>query len=361
MTWTDLGQIAAANAQSTSTGKIVSELCPYGGKVYAGYGDYDANTGPIDVVSVDGVTGSYATAYASFDTEATWAMRVVDGKLWLPAIDPTSGTDPEALVFDGTSWVRCWGATVATDHQYDIVKFGSDIYLAGAKYISPSDSDAIVSKLTSAPGGSFGGVTTWSNTYINTGKFRCLALFVLGSTLYAVVEFGVSYSTTDGSSWSATGIDVLPSGQDCVKPLVMSGKAYYRGDFTARAVTYNLFAFDGSTVTTVRSGDAYDHCLVDDVLHVLVSDGTIRSTPDGTNWTTVRADVPSGARSLAHLDGRFYVGTTDSHVWRTGSEVIVEQPVVTAGGDQITNAGGDRVTLPDLDLVDSSGNRVVVP
>lgn len=50
-TWKLLGVHPQASAQATATGNALVTLCPWHGKLYVGYGDYQRNTGPVDVTA----------------------------------------------------------------------------------------------------------------------------------------------------------------------------------------------------------------------------------------------------------------------------------------------------------------------
>lgn len=47
-------------AQKTEQGKVISELLIDGDEIYTGYGDYNANTGPISVTSTNLKTNKIA-------------------------------------------------------------------------------------------------------------------------------------------------------------------------------------------------------------------------------------------------------------------------------------------------------------
>src|SRR5882757_8768424 len=57
--WELLGVHAQAAAQPTKTGNALITLCPWHSRLYVGYGDYQENTGPIDVTAWDPAKHSF--------------------------------------------------------------------------------------------------------------------------------------------------------------------------------------------------------------------------------------------------------------------------------------------------------------
>src|SRR5687768_11515389 len=49
-----------AAAQPTARGQILSTLKPFNGKLYAGFGDYGVNTGPIGIRAFDPASGRFS-------------------------------------------------------------------------------------------------------------------------------------------------------------------------------------------------------------------------------------------------------------------------------------------------------------
>jgi len=89
-------------------------LCPRRGRLYIGYGDYQSNTGPIDVTAWDPVRADFVTVHSS-DTEAIDNDRVIGDELYAPATDPRQHADYAV----GEPWRDQRPVTAA--HAYDIV------------------------------------------------------------------------------------------------------------------------------------------------------------------------------------------------------------------------------------------------
>src|SRR5688500_11079232 len=108
----------AASLQPTVTGKEVRTLFPWNGKLYSGYGDYGANTGPIDIYSFspDSLTFTYE---AEANTEAIYNYRAINGMLYAPSIDRKSYAMPGDYVkMDSAgNWVN-YNFGSASTHAY---------------------------------------------------------------------------------------------------------------------------------------------------------------------------------------------------------------------------------------------------
>src|SRR5689334_2349445 len=73
--------------QTTYYGDHIATLKPFNGRLYAGYGDYGANTGPIAVRAYDPTLGAFTDPMLSSATEAIYIYRNINGNLYAPNID----------------------------------------------------------------------------------------------------------------------------------------------------------------------------------------------------------------------------------------------------------------------------------
>src|SRR5688572_31202652 len=91
-----------AAAQSTALGQTLQTLKPFNGKLYAGFGDYGVNTGPIAVRAFDPAAGGFGASALTAETEALLIYREIGGRLYAPHIDPWP-SPPPAVEFGGYS------------------------------------------------------------------------------------------------------------------------------------------------------------------------------------------------------------------------------------------------------------------
>src|SRR6185295_1110008 len=118
--------------QPTWTGDRIVTLKPFNGKLYAGYGDYGANTGPIEIRAFDPSLGTFTDSYLSSFTEAIYIYRALDGKPYAPNIDTRGGGAGYAVGTAGSP--DTWQDVIPVDgiHMFDMNKLGNDLFMGGA-------------------------------------------------------------------------------------------------------------------------------------------------------------------------------------------------------------------------------------
>src|SRR3990170_7512942 len=124
----------AASLQSTATGKQLMTLFPWKGKLYSGYGDYGANTGPIDIYSFspDSLIFRYE---AQANTEAIYNYRAINGLLYVPAIDRKSyGIPGDYSKMDSSGHWANYNFGSASTHTYDAARLnGTVLFMTGSQ------------------------------------------------------------------------------------------------------------------------------------------------------------------------------------------------------------------------------------
>lgn len=135
-TITDMPKV---NAQPTTVGKTIS-LGPVlaDGTVLIEYGDYGANTGPIDVIGWHPTEG-YKTFLSDVDTERI-EYRLLSSGVWGFPLDSKSNITCELVTNQGGTWRKVQasipGHYNAPVHTYDMAQLNSDIYLSGVRELS---------------------------------------------------------------------------------------------------------------------------------------------------------------------------------------------------------------------------------
>lgn len=321
-----------AVAQRTPAGRVVATLVPYRGRIYAGFGDYSANTGPIAVRAFDPAAGRFGDVLLRSYTEAIYLYRELNGRLYAPHIDPSLLLDNGGYaVCDerGENWRDVRPVRVA--HVFDVVTLtGTDLWMCGS-----DGADAVV--WHSPDRGA-----TWAEslrdppTYERIGRFYGLGV-LNGKLVTQKSELGVKVSKVfDGRRWS-DGPGLLPPGGMMWHPQTFAGEVVYQTNHAAIRSS-PLYRFDGrqarvalSPVARGQSGrgaeqGVYDFTVAaDGVLYALGIDQAVYATDDLREWQRLRVDVPTEARSLCVLDGRVYFGGTNGELYRSRAQVARRQ------------------------------------
>ena len=303
-----LGRNPFAAAQPTADGRRLHTLEGWRGELYMGYGDYDENTGPIEISAYNPRLASFASKLR-FPTEAVEIYRAIGPRLYAPAIDPL-GDGPSAAVAIGDpdgAWIN--NRSIHVTHAFDIVTLdGSDLWLVGSRR-----SRALVAR--SADGGH-----TWATALEvppRSGRDHDFArfhfAFVHGGRLYVQAQDFVGgmfprSQRWDGTAWQE-GPDLAPIPSTGAKPYPFAGQVAYLG---ARG----LMAFDGREARMARAPAAriLDLTVAGGTLYVL-DGGEVVATQDLARWTPVAA-APPHASSIGVLDGYLYAGTAESELFR---------------------------------------------
>jgi hypothetical protein len=291
-----------AAAQPTAQGRRLHTLAGWRNELYVGYGDYGANTGPIEISAWDPPRRAFS-AKLSFDTEAVEIYRAIGDRLYAPAIDPR-GSGQSASVAVGEPDGRWWNnRNVFFTHAYDIASLdGADLWLVGSR-----GREAVAARSTD-------GGLTWTTALTvsphSNGIARFYFVFAYGGQLTVQAEDTVRgqhpHSRVFMNGHWTDGPDLQPLPGVTCKPLSFAGRIVYRG----RA---GLMVYDGTTVEL--AGPDVDDLVVDGPMLYVLTSGLILRTADLMGWNTV-AVAPAGASSLGVLDGQLYVGTADAALYR---------------------------------------------
>jgi Ca2+-binding RTX toxin-like protein len=330
-----VGTHPQASEQPTSRGRTINFLKHWNGAIYAGYGDYGTNTGPIAITPFAVSTNQFAAQPAFWaDSEELQVFRALNGNLYAPSIDPRVGFGDD---YFETPLAGPWTSrdVVESFHVYDMAAgTGSDFWMVGS-----AGDNAVAWR-------SLDGGVTWSPALTvpprNSGvgdfaRFYFAGVYQNALYVQAADYYGGKHPTSkvfDGTGWS-DGPDLLPQGGYGYDTELFDGQLVY---LSSQSSLSSLLSFDG---TEVRStGRVFHNYSVDgDTLYGLGENGQVLTTTNLTRWTTLNALAPETARSIVVIDGVIYVGTTDSRIykfWRPPCKGKQATIVGTNGADQIT-------------------------
>jgi hypothetical protein len=345
ISFTYLGTHPQASQQPTGFGKSIITLAGFNNKIYAGFGDYNANSGPIAITPFDVATNSFApTPEFTQNTQIIGLYRTINGKLYSPSIDIrtsnfavgdlTSG----AMVWKEYSWRDNTQQVPFMIHVFDInTMTGTDIWMAGS-----SNQDGTVFRSTD-------GGATWTEMQRVVGTDTMYARFygvlTLNGKAYVQpmkVEGSTIMTPEANSRMSSNGVwskgpNLLPNGTSLWHAVEFAGKAVYKTWANVDAYTpLCLNVFDGTNVTTsCPTNGLTDYAIDGDTLYGISPYG-VYSTKDLKTWYQQGAD-PYGGVSITVMNGKIYVGTTDSKLY---SAPVNPNPPVAGSTDGGTGGGG---------------------
>jgi hypothetical protein len=329
-----------ANLQPTVMGKKILTLKSYNGKLYAGYGDYGANTGPINVTPFDPLTNAFAANPSIIDgTEQIALYRVLNSRLYAASIDPDAVTPSYFANGDAAgSWSQLLtnkAGAPPMDHVFDMNTLnGTDLWLAGSK-----GNDAVIYRSTD-------GGNTWTKSYDLAVADRAERFYAIGSfngKLYVqasstdlanTISYPIEATSHvfDGTNW-VTGPS-LGVAYYFWQPETFAGRMVYSNNCICNGGGYgSTYSMSTSNVVTKLAVPVglYNYTIDGTTFYGIGADGTVYSTTDLTNWYIQRTGISTG-RSIAVLNGQIYVGTSDSKIYKASVNPSPSLVSGTTGG-----------------------------
>lgn len=363
-----------AQEQSTVRGRTIHRMVPFNGRVLCGYGDYNANTGPITLYSIDPTNLSTpAVALASLTTEEIHHIRVFGDKAYVPYVDPQGSVDNPGngglAIVSADFTVAVCQVTPVPEHVFDVVATADGIFLFG-RYLTDADNRDIASIWKSTDGG-----TTWTVDFRATDLFEttdngsvqgfyCATLMPDGSISTFCGQYDQDDSQVEvsvrwfkrapgvGSAWVGDGpVTTAPSfqtqGMSITEELIWAApdgtpyRVQWPSDLGASGNYMNVLTIDRATTYQINSPavNAADVINVEGFLFVLSQDDGwiyqfIPPVPGNGGTTGVidhtlqvfRRDgwgsVGIGG-GLLFTDGSvFYTGGNDGSIWRASADAL---------------------------------------
>jgi hypothetical protein len=322
-----LGVHPGAAAQPTAWGRRLQELAVFDGRVFAGYGDWGANTGPLAVDAWDIAMGDWVHE-ATLVTESTWVLRVLGDRLVAPFIDPAGNHGDLAVRAAGSAtWTThvLGEGTAGSLHCFDAATLdGTDLWVVGARR---PGRDAAVWRSPSGLGGDW--VVADVVASVDSHWMRLVTLVEHEGRLltsgYSVDETNTATAFSgragDLDGWADApdytfdvGAGVHRVGHD---PAVFDGGVVRTRSWPSPAANtpYELVWFDGATITV---GPELAYALAVDErgwLWYLDQTGALCVRTSRAGASAVMAAGPPGASCLAVAGDRVYVGTEASELW----------------------------------------------
>ena len=303
--------------QPTTTGQDLADTRGFAGRLYFGYGDLGANTGPIEVTGYDPVANQWIDNF-NYQTEQIRRFDPIEDQLWAPSGQPFGAFGDDYAVGTATNDWGSGGIPMGRAlHVIEAVERApGDIYLTGEDLFG-SDSSTITSAAIwrSQNGGPFTEIfpeynadPTIQNNQLNSWFFNAAAL---NGTLY--VNYG----------WAFDGTSLVPPGADLGEfqhPTTFAGNIVsstlgqlWAFDGTAmHDLDFTLFVGTGIELTTGQPLPIFQqtegHLLALDVA------GRVMATTDLATWSCV-GQAPADVRSIGSLNGTIYFGGAGGRIY----------------------------------------------
>lgn len=386
--FTELATHPQAAAQPTTTGKTISKMTVFNGKLITGFGDYNANTGPIGINPFDVASSSFDGVVFNVPSESTGNWKEINGKLYTTTIDPTGCGNCAAgyaVSTDGVNWQA--NRPVTAEHMYDIATLtGTDLWLFGG------------SRSTAYAWRSLDDGETWAvaqSHNINPDAGDDSERYYWGAELNGKMymqsnAWGQTNEVQiyDGTNWATGTTDnICGSGNAGKGPnfTVFGGKiichslngyikSYDGTDLNTRRLFIDdtQFCFDGCSAAYENQGDVIKTANHVYVLDTVTENGNSiptsylgRST-DTESWEYF-VGLPAGSSSMIidETAGKIYIGTTDSKLYVANLTDLQPAPApvdTTNPSVDITapNSGGRHpINDPLIIAADVSDNKGV--
>ena len=343
LNFTELGTHPQAASQATSTGKTLNKLQLFGGKLFAAYGDYNANTGPISINPYDIANGSFDGEAIQVFAESLGNWKVIDNKLYTTTIDATcSGSCPSGYAAGDANGTWQVNTPVNAEHIFDIATLtGTDIWLFGGSgdtaYVwrsTDAGQNWIVVQTNNVNPGDGDDSERYYWGQAMDGKMYMQA-DVFGNTQAVQIYYGTNW--TSGTTDIICGRGTSAGGPN---PVVFDHKIVC-------AENNEIRIFDGEQTNTISIDDqgycgVSDWGIYEDAVYVLCRNGsTIRRTKDLSHWQTFEG-IPVSATSFT-IDsdtGKLYVGGDDSKLCVSNFEIIdTTTPTITITSPATMSSG----------------------
>lgn len=336
-----IGTHPGAAAQPSATGKQISALFPWKGRLYAGYGDYGQNTGPVDIYSFDPDSQKFTFVWEA-NTEAIYNYRGYNGRVYAPAIDRKSYAKPGDFTMLDTNGI--WGdynfSGSSSTHVYDVALIKDSIlYMVGSQEERAAvweSKDHGYTWKTIHYDTALSGIPNDFARYYFAGAYQD-KLYVQAIDYYGSLH---PYSEVwDGQDWrqenSLFGTSTFAHGK---RPDTFANKMIYLSpQFGIPGYASPLRVFDGSSAIILNNMWVIDFVVDSNYLYALVDSGFgtihVQRTEDLLEWN-ILALAPYGCTSLAIMNDRIYLGMRNAEIMEYNIPI---SDIITSVNDEEQN------------------------
>jgi hypothetical protein len=308
--------------QTSAMGKSLRNLHAFHGRVYFGYGDLNANTGPIEISSYDPVAKTWADHLLLY-TQSIERFVEIGNELWAPCADT-------AFVFD----TSCQYASGDASHAWQVHSFTKSIHtpdvtervpgevlLGGSAFLDATQTLPGAFVWRSVGGGPFQQIFPADGGAVERDGRPFLGL----ATLHRVTYTGPYPWTWDGTEWTHA-----RTPGDPVDPILLSDFIHpvtFADHIVFGTFGGYLWKFDGKNTESLGTRTFYTPTqaafteapiVIFDVSegHLLVAseNGDLLMSTDLSQFRCI-GKVPADVRGVGSINGVVFFGGADGHVY----------------------------------------------
>lgn len=355
----------ASNSSATAYQKFdykgIHELAIHGNEIYSGYGDWNDNIGPIDVVSTN-LTTAAETKHGKNDGEEINVIREINNKLYMPNIDPKGGWDVNQGYVSNKS--GAWNLHYETPfiHVFDVASTGDDLWLAGS-IRNPDKNKYGQAEYIGAVKRSIDGGATWtiektaSSTFGGSDSDRFYWLAAVDGKIYTSSNAAGSKQKIDyweNGQWKTIPYprEISFDGNRKISVETLGSKiiiANYDGTVTVDTQTNKIAKADSSVYNTDLYVDKATQTIYAISQPFDWSSGKkLRSSKDGLTWKNEKTlnyeaipayteELPNGMlasysiiiNTVAVKDGYAYYGMSNGTIYKDSISITPTAPPIT--------------------------------
>lgn len=315
--------VPVASTQSTSQGKSIVDLSISENELYAGYGDYSANTGPMHITSMNINTYEWSD-HLTAPNEQLSVWKEINGKLYTPYTDPRLNWTSKVGYSTNASGVWENVETTPFIHVYDVATSdGNDIWLSG------SVSDEQGNPAGAAVKRSVDGGNTWTTELTARSdddqqlaqEFdRFYWLGSAGGKIYAKAQIV-----------STSGADALKVWSNGTWGDVTVTSSIFTNTTASRVQTFHdkIYMCAAAGITTLNpENDSFsdnlnvtgcaDFYATPEALYVLTYNNQLYVTYNGDDWIEIPVTLPVGSLLSVAVNGsQVFFGGGDAKIYRS--------------------------------------------
>lgn len=352
VTYTKMPINPAINSQKTVAGKVISDLHLKDGQLYMGYGDYNSNTGPISITSMNTATKAFTTPLST-PTEAINVYREINGKLYAPQIDPKLAWNVNVGYASNTTGKWVTNNVTPFIHIYDVASTDSkDLWLSG----SVADSTGKISLGAGVKRSTDGG-KTWVTQRLfayegagiaETDRYYWMAAAAGKLFVKPAINAQADVEVFSNDEWTTIPDpkNLVPGEVNAKRVQTLNNKVYI-----ANGPRMTIIDAETETISSARLPLSYitDFTIDNGTFYASGYDGIARSQ-DGITWELVSNKFPAGmsgyeTSSIAvdSTKGVFYLGGANASLYSAPLNQLAPIAVpVFSGLNDVTFVAGTQ-------------------